>query len=587
MKEKLEQILREQKWGQQSATIVQTENSKMIQAHIDNQWNIHVKYDSSLESLDSLLAKNKNPVLGLFQRQKDELGDLFEGKDNVSNMLYFIIGHEIGHWKNCPFDWDHYEDIISGVSKGLKDIGATTEEIKRHSPRITNYFADIIDNVMNMYRDPDKEQYQDGFLAFNAKEGKLSNGFPKDFATFIDVTCKLGMDTQPRKNFAQLFTQEHISPYTSEILNILITDKEIAKKTKKEELSLQEKIKVYHQLGNNKLWYFKAYDFTKIIGKLLLEEQRKKQTQDYQNSLPGEHNHADELEEKTPELVNRSIAKGRIPLYADDFLLLDSLYKSRAKKLIMNANDEIRQKLVIAHLNRTEMNQNSVLSNVDWQNPELGVDEFGNEELILYEKIHPLTFKSGGSIDERTIPDLLLVLDCSPSMTSGYNPKAGTGAYDTLLRSVYSMFNTLDDNDQIQNMNFGAILFEGMPNYFSGWQSFYEMKKLKEVLFKPSNYVTGGSTLLDKSKLIQATDEAKSNFWTIFVSDGEVDNINDATPGIEYLANHSRQISLINISEGPTKLSHVISGLGGDVINVANPQELPNTLLGRTKEIYG
>jgi 6-pyruvoyl-tetrahydropterin synthase len=196
----LEKLLFNHNWGNSSFNIKQFNNPSLISAGIEDQgsWKVHISFDENLSKLDNILS----------ECDKKFNQNYFLDKNNLDNLLYFIVGHEIGHWKYCPAHIDDREEILSGVAEGLEESGFTKEKIEQHSHRLYNYFADIIDNTMNMYRDDNKEKYCDGFLAFYANQG-LINEYSDDFAIFVDINAKLGINKQDTKNFASHFCKNY------------------------------------------------------------------------------------------------------------------------------------------------------------------------------------------------------------------------------------------------------------------------------------------------------------------------------------------------------------------------------------------
>ncbi len=594
MKQKLEQLLAEQNWGTDDFVIQEVPTPALISAGIEDRgkWHIEIQVDKQINQLDNILARFQNT--GFFPRFSKRK-NYFTGKDNLGNLLYFIVGHEVGHWRYCPFHIDNREDIVSGVAEGLAEIGFTQKQIKQHSQRVYNYFADILDNVMSMYRDRQKEKFRDGFLAFYTEQGVITGRYTEDFFIFVDAIARLGVDEQAMKKFAANFTKKHeeLERETEEVIKILIEDNELAKKVIESETTFDEKVSIYHALDDKEKWHDKAKEFAKLIGKYMRKQEQ------YKNQLSNEsggHGSSQEQQEIMRELIKKSIEKGHFVGYAPIGVALDEVYKQRAEQLLIKMQEEKGESfnLPIAYLQRKPLEAGADMNNVDWQNPELVFDADGNEELEFFEKRVSLPYNEEGPEKGTRVPDILFLIDTSGSMIRGYDPAAGTGPYDMLLRSVWSVFKQLEDKEMIQHMNFGVLLFEGKPNYFSGWHSYYEMDELKEVLLNPIKYhhgpfLIGSGTDLDARVIQNAVDASEGKFWAITVSDGAIGNLDEACNAMSYIAGKGHNLSFMKMGYWEpysTVFGTHIKNLNGDVHQAATPEDIPKIILGKAEEIY-
>jgi len=610
MIDQLKKLLFDQRWGNYDFDIQQTETLGLISAGTEDtaNWKIHIQVDERLKKLDEILSQystNGKELLSSFRKKNN----YFKGKDNLDNLLYFIVGHEVGHWRYCPSHIDDREEIFAGVAEGLDEIGFTREQIQENSQRIYNYFADILDNVMNMYRDKENKRFADGFLTFYTKEGIIGK-YTEDFFMFVDTIAKLGIDDKAMKNFAETFRKDYtrLNPKTKKIIELLAEDTSIADKAMDANgiLTLEEKVGIYHALDDKEKWHYKAKEFAKIIGKHVKDEKEKNNSTHSSNGNANQHNHG-QSEEDIRKLVRRSLEKGHSTAYAPAGIALDEIYKARAEQLAIEiqAQEGDLSKLPIGYLQREEIKDNDFdLNRVDWQNPELGLDKDGREEIEFFEMQSPFFAEKKGHEKGGQIPDILWLIDKSGSMTAGYNPERGTGPYDMLLRSAYSVFKYLEDHDQIQHMKFGNVLFESIPNYFSGWRSYFDMQHVKETMLDPSRYNVEinpkdiikarlfgnrniGGTNLDELVVKEAVDDNDRKFWAIVVSDGDIHNTEEAKRAISYIASKGNHISFINIGSGYSgSFSDHVREVGGDVHNVSDSSDLPKLILGKAKEIY-
>ena len=621
MRNKIERLLFDQNWGNSQFEITEVEDPHLISAgtHDTGHWKIFVDFDKRIDKLDDILGKINVSTIDKLRGQRS----YFDGKDNLDSLLYFVVGHEVGHWKHCPGHIDDREEIMSGVAEGLQRIGFDSEKVENQSQRVYNMFADILDNVMSMYRDKKKEKFQEGFLGFYAKEGSLCE-YSDDFYLFVDTQVRLGIDEPLMKKFASFFRKDKdaLSNVTKEILNILVEDSSLAAKIMNEQLTLQEKVDIYHRLNEKNKWHRKARDFASLLGKYIKEQdpndnrlshgyggQSGKPRQQQGSKGNNKHegcNHADD--KNIRELVKRSLKKGHSVGYAPKTIALDELYKMRAERIVMDLKkrEGDMYRLAVAYLQRKEItNSNFNMNNVDWQNPEIGMDEKGQLTLDFLEKLNPVFADKKGAEKGGRLPDILFIVDRSGSVIEGYDPGRGTGAYDMILRSMYSVFKYLEDNNQIQNMRFGTILFDNIPNYFSGWKTFYDMQDIKDPLLMPGdpkfnpeiNFIMKkmipkqrgflGGTNLDLDTIVEATDDKQGNYWAIIISDGEIHNRGEAREAVQYMADKGNPISFIRVGYSmDNEFAEYVSEVGGQVYHVKDASDLSKLVLKEAKHHY-
>jgi hypothetical protein len=319
----------------------------------------------------------------------------------------------------------------------------------------------------------------------------------------------------------------------------------------------------------------------------------------YQNQAQGTPQKGNTNEKELREMVRRSIEKGHSISYANDIIAMDELYKMRAEQIVIkmeqNAGESL--KLPIGYLSKQTIDDTVNFNKIDFQDIELELDKDGEFDLVFFEQNVPFFAENKGYEPGGSIPDILFVVDRSGSMTGDYDPKEGTGNYDMLLRSIYSSLRKLEENDQIQYMKFATILFDDIPNYFTGWHNYYNIDKTKEALLDPENekYNLGRSgygTALDKTTIQEANDQNDKKFWAIIISDGEIENLEDACEGISNLAEQGNYINYIRIDDGyrsqkSEKFENHIKSVGGSVSTVKDPDDLPQLVLEQTKHMYG
>jgi hypothetical protein len=595
-----------------------------MEAMIDpcQNWKMHIMCVSELGNLDEFLKKK-------LKGKRKKFAKYFAGKDNVGNDLHFVVQHEIGHHRFCPFDHFKYgEEIISGISEGLEERNWGRPEIEQYANRIKNEFADILDNVMNMYRDK-TGKYEDGFLVDYVKEGLKGSeeeGFNDEFCIFIDTIAKLGMDNSKMKDFASHFNDKYraLELDVREVVQIFTSDSALTEKVMDgKTLALEDKLKIYRNMNNRARWHQMAKEYAKIIGPHLRDQGKPK------NKLTNSSSPTD-TEQGIRQMIRHSIKNGHSTSYADEFTVLDEMHKMEAEdiNMRMNKHDGDEMKLPIAYMARKEIGPRPDLSCVDWTNPDLEIGPNG-PRMQFYEHHAPIFADEDGFLGEGRIPNILLIIDKSGSMTSCYRPQGGSSRYNLLLKSVYSMFKYLEDKDIMPHIKIGGLMFESIPNYFTGWHTYDNLNELKKALFYPDapRYGVEGipeqirrnafGTNLDAEAVKQATELADGPFWAIIVSDGAIHNQLEAKRAVSYLVDNGNYVSLVKIGEkealdekvkenllaqlpesqkeefkamldvyGYDDFSAHVRSVGGDVQPVANQDDLPDIMLGQTQEVY-
>jgi hypothetical protein len=623
MKEKIEQMLLAENWGDADFEVVEAQTPSLLTAGIETRgkWKIHITVDPQADKLDQILKNfNNGAVAKLLGRQKQ---NYFSGKDNLGNMLHTIIMHEIGHWKYCPFDIDSEEEIVSGVSEGLERAGFSKEKVQQYVFWVENMFLDIIDNVMNTYKARNDKRYIDGFLAFYAKAG-LMQEYSDSMYIFVDTIAKLAVDDSEMREFAASFNPRasKLRQATNSSLKIFTEDALLAKKAMAEELSLEEKVRVYKAVGRKDGWHKKAIQFAELIAPYLKEDEKKNRKQNSMTNESGngqpqqsrqgsgkekrnKQNSQSDFEEKMREFVKIGLKKGHNTDYAPSFVADDELYRQRAEQISIKMKEQKGEELQmpVAYLRKRELGDRAYfdMSRIDWQNPDIAVTEQGDAELDFFERQVPVCVNEQGTEKAGRPRDILFVLDDSMSMMCDYEPEAGRGSYDLLMRAVYSVFKHLEDKEIIQNMNFGTVLFSS-STYFSGWHSYYNLEEVKKPMLEPDKFNSIGGTVLDTMTIVDAADKAPGKFWAVFVTDGEIENRKEVCDAIGYLGRKGHHVSFIDIQNSfladpvfsfayqmagiDSSTKRAVAFAGGDYHTVSSPEDLPKLFLGKAEEVY-
>jgi len=241
------------------------------------------------------------------------------------------------------------------------------------------------------------------------------------------------------------------------------------------------------------------------------------------------------------------------------FEALDALYRSRVTKVEIES--EVTRKkgtaFEIAHLSREELGATMPgFSNIDW-----GATRIAPKGgLQLYEKKIAITDRTPVTLERGGFPDLLFIIDSSGSMN--WDPKAGSGPYDSLLRAVYSVLHFLERHNKAQYMRFAVVNFSG-TTVKTPWLLFAELRKVKELLFRHE----GGGTTLDCAMVRRIVEASPDRFLCLLVTDAQISNATDVFSTIKAMTDKGHGFVLIQIGR-PSPLTQQVqkAGLAAHVI---------------------
>lgn len=179
---------------------------------------------------------------------------------------------------------------------------------------------------------------------------------------------------------------------------------------------------------------------------------------------------------------------------------------------------------------------------------------------------------------QRFLPDLAFLLDSSGSMN--YQPYKGKGEYDLLLRTVFGVFQWLRTKGLASFLRYAVLNFSEKTVY-SGWLAWQYKDLLNQTLFQ----YQGGSTSLDPEVLQRLVRDAKRPFTAIMVTDGELDNAEEALECIAGNFQPPRGLILVQIEE-ESEFARGLRERGFRVHLLENKFALRNLVLGELKERY-
>jgi len=463
-------------------------------------------------------------------------------KKNLEHIIYALAEHEIGHWEHCPFDAEYYEEILSGTSLGLNDAGITpTQQLCLTA---ANIFCDIVVNVLNAHDGINPEETKEGLGLFYFKEGALNQKYSQVYSAFVDVQCQLGLDNYDLEEFYTPETQK-----LSDRCRKIMVGRRTQSKTIVKELRKKEK------------WHKKARQLTDILGPYL---------EDMHEEIPS-------INIDSQDIIASSVRKGRVKNergYIPSLQWLDELYTQRAEniKIILPEKNNPITRFPVVYCQQKEWDKKSI-RHVDWSAPYVF-----NNKMIFFEDHIPIHHAGEQEPAPSSLHDLCFIIDSSGSMK--WNPEAGTGAYDILLRTIYSVFHFLESKNKAHVLSYSALNFSE-KSLWSGWKQHSQINEVKKIIFA----YQGSVTKLDPFVFQDIHTTARDKFYALMITDGYIENEDAVAKQISNMIHQGNMFSLVQIGRA-TSFSRNIKNKGADVHVIPSAEVLPQLVLGKIEKAY-
>ncbi len=176
------------------------------------------------------------------------------------------------------------------------------------------------------------------------------------------------------------------------------------------------------------------------------------------------------------------------------------------------------------------------------------------------------------------LPDLAFILDSSGSM--GYDPFAGTGEYDLLLRTVFGVFHWLKEQGLATFLKYSALNFSTRTVY-SGWKDWINRSDLHQTLFD----YQGGKTALDLNVFHRLVQESIRPFTAFMISDGEVKKPGEVVAFVRKNFSPPQGFVLVQVG-AMSRLGHGLESHGFKVHVIEDFHDLGGLVLGEIKQRY-
>jgi len=626
LEKKIENALASSDWSRFYFHLKQGPTEHLLEACVDKDiWDITVTTDPEIGKKLPLIVNE------YCQSVKKYFSSLFEAipdEQLIEQIILSAVNHEIGHWEICPFDRDYYADILNGTVEGLKAGGIKPKEVEDSQYRVSNMFMDVIDNVANSIQSRDPNQYKQGIVLFYLKEGMLAlmqnsvlakasltekcQGFSTAYALFANTQMKMCAGNDEEYHLTEKFySGNDLGQLTEKALDIFLNKKiKIAslQDTKKYKAKIAKELQRHierNKKGNTTdlVWRRKAYEFAKLVAPFV---------EDMQENIPES---AYSQKAKEDRGFRRDITKRQIKRkglgqpgkgdssggqqlspglgYSNAYIPTrqevreyDQLYRQRADKILLEyiKGNKDDKRFVVDYLAKSRINEDDSIDieTIDWPSTlpikRKGITGNSTNDIWLFRSELPLEIIRPGSISSGGLPDLCFIVDTSGSMD--WDPEAGQGKYDLLLRAIYSVFNYLEYTGRAYTINYAAINFSDTAR-FSGWHDYYSIDKIKTELFTHQN----GGTTLDCQKVQQMANKAKDRFAVIMVTDGEISNYSSLVPYFTNIIAQGNDYSLIQIGQA-SNFSRIMKENGAEVHILRSPSKIPGIILGRARQMY-
>jgi len=521
--------------------------------------------------------------------------------DVVASRVYL----QIGSFKVCPSSIYDYYEILDASADGLRSAGANEAEVIDFAVPVTSLFIASVVSAVYGIEGPDPPSFRTGWqLDHIISSNSRGTTLQTYRALYANIQLRLWSDNRQlaealRSHFPLPF--DTLAFETDRGVAILLDSFEFVES--EDGLAWTGGDNVQELILNElhwdwRSWPIKAFQWAEMIGPYLIAEQKDRQLPPRSQLAPaGRHvRPSDEardrrnivrtrsqaaardlpwLSEQTigqldglptepysdritndawfrQRLLQIGIGRGRSPKFMD-FEALDALYRSRVTKVQIESEVACKKGAAfeIAHLSREELRSTMPgFNNIDWGATRIDP----NGRLQLYEKKIAITDDTPAKLEMIGFPDLLFIVDSSGSMK--WDPKAGTGPYDSLLRAVYSVLYFLERHGKAQYMRFAVVNFSG-TTVQTPWLPFAELRKVKELLFKHQ----GGGTTLDCAVVRQIVDASPDRFLCLMVTDGQISNATDVLCIIKAMVAKGHGFVLIQIGR-PSALTQQLHKAG-------------------------
>ena len=259
----VENALSDINWNLHSDIHVFTEKrERYFDAFVGSRWKVTARFDPNLEEIT-------NTVL-----DKKKLQHIYP--DPCYSVVRGILKHEIGHWRDCPKDWYHFEDILAGCSDAISSTGISVNP-NQYFSSLKNFlflFEDLIVNVVNANYRKGCEDYTKDFALLRLLDNSIAEERPNQsiahskYVTLVsEIEEALFLDIpELRKKLKKGKINEEMNLTLKKVYHALLDgDENLVEKTIKGKLEKEDYRKIGKIVRRPNNWYHKAATYTREL----------------------------------------------------------------------------------------------------------------------------------------------------------------------------------------------------------------------------------------------------------------------------------------------------------------------------------
>ncbi len=470
--------------------------------------------------------------------------------DFKQNFIKDVLLHEIAHWKVCP------KDIINHHI--LLDIAGCEFCDSEFSSYLVNAFEDLMVNTWNKFKNPPYEGQIEFFKI------QISQKTSKFYKFFVILNLYLMVEEKRVKK--------------------LFPDFNIHKKENKEIIEdVKTLIRVWQIPMNtdDKIFYIVNPENWKNMFKNFLSKAKK--YFDFLiiplSAFEPTFNQKANKRESIEKYILYKIKRGEIPSFISKFEFLDAYYKIHTPLLMVNLPLKGDFKIPLSRYGKEKFDpKDHSFFEIDTRSIFFDPNSPFKGKINFY--IRP--FKSGIRVrggEKKSLPDLLVILDSSGSMT-GYSREIIPWGkkYHNAILGIYAVFSFLKRIKIVTYIKYCLIQFSS-HTITTGWLNYRDMKIFKQKLFSPER----GKTNLSTKIVEKVLEESKNEKFILLITDSEIHNWSSIRDRLIRLLSKNHTFFFQIGNEG--KVSQILKN-HFNYIKVKNPQDLAGKIIEVSKNVY-
>ncbi|TXT55938.1 MAG: hypothetical protein BAJATHORv1_30321 [Candidatus Thorarchaeota archaeon] len=189
------------------------------------------------------------------------------------------------------------------------------------------------------------------------------------------------------------------------------------------------------------------------------------------------------------------------------------------------------------------------------------------------------TISQSGEAISHSLPDLLVVIDSSGSMTWSMRKRSISGSYHTALIAAFAAVDfALQKGSRVASINFSD------GTRMSGWSR--ERNTVERTLLS----YQGGGTVAPIKEIVQACSEAESNVMVVMITDAEIANWKNLVTSAKQMTRVGHKFIMFCIGTDAKQLSSKdfksIIKAGAILIPVKSAEDLPGMVVREVRGVF-